>query len=217
MASNKRIFIAFAVEDKFARDNLVYQAKRQRTAPFDFTDLSVKEPWDEKWKTNCRTHLTRHFLFGLSSRRDCTPGFLLSGQSRVVFHPGSSPVVSARPDCRSPRASTPKLPLLEAISSTSLPPLPLLDRFLCCYRFGYPRIRLRAWRYLPETGFHRIWVGLGYKSCHLRGPLQTENSIRVHQIEAFISRRIQPVPQRAIPSMRDGCVTTANSTLRLEP
>jgi hypothetical protein len=141
MASNKRIFIAFAVEDKFARDNLVYQAKRQRTAPFDFTDLSVKEPWDEKWKTNCRTHLTRHFLFGLSSRRDCTPGFLLSGQSRVVFHPGSSPVVSARPDCRSPRASTPKLPLLEAISSTSLPPLPLLDRFLCCYRFGYGLMR----------------------------------------------------------------------------
>jgi hypothetical protein len=57
MARNKRIFIAFAIEDKFARDNLVYQASRQRSAPFDFTDMSVKQPWDQKWKTNCRSHL----------------------------------------------------------------------------------------------------------------------------------------------------------------
>jgi hypothetical protein len=42
MARNKRIFISFGVEDKFARDNLVYQAKRQHNAPFDFTDMSVK-------------------------------------------------------------------------------------------------------------------------------------------------------------------------------
>lgn len=54
MARNKRVFIAFAVEDKFARDNLVYQAKEQGNVPFDFTDMSVKEPWDAKWKTNCR-------------------------------------------------------------------------------------------------------------------------------------------------------------------
>ena len=57
MAQNKRIFIAFAVEDKFARDNLVFQAKYQREAPFDFVDMSVKEPWDSAWKTNCRTKI----------------------------------------------------------------------------------------------------------------------------------------------------------------
>ena len=57
MAKNKRIFIAFAVEDKFARDNLVYQAKRQPNTPFDFTDMSVKEPWDSMWKTNCRAKI----------------------------------------------------------------------------------------------------------------------------------------------------------------
>jgi hypothetical protein len=54
MARNKRIFIAFAIEDKFARDNLVFQAKYQRNVPFDFTDMSVKEPWDSSWKTNSR-------------------------------------------------------------------------------------------------------------------------------------------------------------------
>lgn len=50
----KRIFISFAIEDKFARDNLVFQAKRQEGTPFDFVDMSVKEPWDSSWKTNCR-------------------------------------------------------------------------------------------------------------------------------------------------------------------
>ena len=37
----KRIFVSFAIEDKFARDNLVHQAKQKRT-PFEFTDMSVK-------------------------------------------------------------------------------------------------------------------------------------------------------------------------------
>ena len=50
----KRIFISFAIEDKFARDNLVFQAKQQTGTPFDFVDMSVKEPWDSQWKTNCR-------------------------------------------------------------------------------------------------------------------------------------------------------------------
>src|SRR5271166_6314027 len=53
----KRIFIAFAVEDKFARDNLVHQAKDQEHVPFDFTDMSVKEPWESAWKSNCRTKI----------------------------------------------------------------------------------------------------------------------------------------------------------------
>ena len=52
----KRVFIAFAVEDKFARDNLVYQAKQEHT-PFEFVDMSVKEPWDTEWKTRCRSRI----------------------------------------------------------------------------------------------------------------------------------------------------------------
>lgn len=52
----KRIFISFAIEDRFARDNLVYQAKQNHT-PFEFTDMSVKQPWDNNWKTNCRERI----------------------------------------------------------------------------------------------------------------------------------------------------------------
>jgi hypothetical protein len=52
----KKIFISFAIEDKFARDNLVYQAKQSHT-PFEFTDMSVKTPWDSQWKTNCRQRI----------------------------------------------------------------------------------------------------------------------------------------------------------------
>jgi hypothetical protein len=49
----KRIFISFAIEDAYARDFLVQQARDERS-PFEFTDMSVKEPWDNSWKTRCR-------------------------------------------------------------------------------------------------------------------------------------------------------------------
>lgn len=52
----KKVFIGFAIEDKFARDNLVYQANQNHT-PFNFTDMSVKQPWDSQWKTNCRARI----------------------------------------------------------------------------------------------------------------------------------------------------------------
>ena len=49
----KRIFISFAMEDIRYRDLLVGQAKNENS-PFEFYDMSVKEPWSEDWKTNCR-------------------------------------------------------------------------------------------------------------------------------------------------------------------
>ena len=52
----KRIFISFAMEDKWARDYLVGQAKNE-ASPFEFVDMSVKEPWDDSWKTRCRTRI----------------------------------------------------------------------------------------------------------------------------------------------------------------
>jgi hypothetical protein len=52
----KRIFIAFAVEDQWARDYIVGQAKNERS-PFEFVDMSVKEPWDDSWKTRCRARV----------------------------------------------------------------------------------------------------------------------------------------------------------------
>ena len=54
MAKNNRIFIAFAKEDATYRDLLVGQAKNNKS-PFDFVDMSVKEPWDDNWKTRCRS------------------------------------------------------------------------------------------------------------------------------------------------------------------
>ena len=56
MAKNNRIFVSFAAEDASYRDFLKGQAKNAKS-PFDFVDMSVKEPWDEKWKTNCRTKI----------------------------------------------------------------------------------------------------------------------------------------------------------------
>lgn len=56
MAKNNRIFIAFAAEDANYRDLLKGQAKNEKS-PFAFVDMSVKEPWDSQWKTNCRTKI----------------------------------------------------------------------------------------------------------------------------------------------------------------
>lgn len=56
MAKNNRLFISFAVEDKTYRDFLIGQAKNNNS-PFEFVDMSVKQPWDSAWKTNCRTKI----------------------------------------------------------------------------------------------------------------------------------------------------------------
>jgi len=56
MAKNNRIYVSFAAEDKTYRDLLVGQARNEKS-PFEFVDMSAKEPWDEKWKTNCRTRI----------------------------------------------------------------------------------------------------------------------------------------------------------------
>lgn len=51
--AKKRIFIAFAIEDRRARDLLTGQSLNT-DSPFEYTDMSAKEPWDSAWKTNCR-------------------------------------------------------------------------------------------------------------------------------------------------------------------
>ncbi len=56
MSQDKRIFIAFAVEDKNYRDLLKGQSLNTDT-PFDYVDMSAKEPWSNSWKTNCRTRI----------------------------------------------------------------------------------------------------------------------------------------------------------------
>jgi len=52
----KRIFISFAIEDENLRDFLRGQS-RNTNSPFEFVDMSVKQPWDSQWKTKCRTRI----------------------------------------------------------------------------------------------------------------------------------------------------------------
>lgn len=56
MVTTKRIFIGFAVEDKRYRDFLRGQSKLGG-CPIDYTDMSVKNPWDDSWKTRCRSRI----------------------------------------------------------------------------------------------------------------------------------------------------------------
>jgi hypothetical protein len=56
MATKHRIFVSFAMEDKTYRDFLVGQAKNEKS-PFEFVNMSVLEPWDSQWKSNCRTRI----------------------------------------------------------------------------------------------------------------------------------------------------------------
>lgn len=52
----QRVFISFAIEDEYARDFLRGQA-RNANSPFEFVDMSVKQPWDSGWKAQCRTRI----------------------------------------------------------------------------------------------------------------------------------------------------------------
>lgn len=58
MADTKTIFIAFAMEDERQRDFLKGQSLCAR-APFEFIDMSVKEPYDSAWKERVRTRIRR--------------------------------------------------------------------------------------------------------------------------------------------------------------
>jgi hypothetical protein len=53
---DKRVFIAFAVEDKRYRDLLKGQSLNT-DSPISYVDMSAKEPWSNAWKTNCRTRI----------------------------------------------------------------------------------------------------------------------------------------------------------------
>lgn len=53
---SKRIFIAFASEDEYARDFLIGQAKNH-DSPFEWTDMSVKEPYEEEWRQKVKSRI----------------------------------------------------------------------------------------------------------------------------------------------------------------
>jgi hypothetical protein len=58
MAEKKVVFVAFAIEDKTQRDFLRGQSLNTR-CPFEYVDMSVKEPYDKDWTERVRTRIRR--------------------------------------------------------------------------------------------------------------------------------------------------------------
>lgn len=58
MADKKTIFIAFAIKDERQRDFLKGQSLHT-DSPFEYIDMSVKEPYDSNWKERVRTRIRR--------------------------------------------------------------------------------------------------------------------------------------------------------------
>lgn len=72
MADKKTVFIAFAIEDERQRDFLKGQSLSPR-APYEFIDMSVKEPYDAAWKEKVRTRIRRsHGVIALVSKNSLT-------------------------------------------------------------------------------------------------------------------------------------------------
>jgi len=68
MADKKVVFVAFAIEDERQRDFLKGQSLHPR-APYEFIDMSVKEPYDKDWKERVRTRIRRsHGVIALISK-----------------------------------------------------------------------------------------------------------------------------------------------------
>ena len=58
MATKKIVFIAFAIEDEGQR-NLLKGQSLNTESPFEYIDMSVKEPYNSKWKEHVRTRIRR--------------------------------------------------------------------------------------------------------------------------------------------------------------
>ena len=58
MTDKKVVFVAFAIEDERQRDFLKGQSLNTKS-PFEYVDMSVKEPYDSNWKDRVRTRIRR--------------------------------------------------------------------------------------------------------------------------------------------------------------
>lgn len=57
MTDSIRIFISFAEQDRFARDELIEEATKLGTARCVFTEMTAKDPWSPTWRANCRSEI----------------------------------------------------------------------------------------------------------------------------------------------------------------
>lgn len=58
MTATKIVFLAFAKEDEQTKNLFLGQRKLTDT-PYDWTDMSVKEPYEREWKEKVRTRVRR--------------------------------------------------------------------------------------------------------------------------------------------------------------
>lgn len=58
MPDKKVVFIAFAMDDEGQR-NLLRGQSLNTKCPFEYIDMSVKEPYDKDWKERVRTRIRR--------------------------------------------------------------------------------------------------------------------------------------------------------------
>ena len=58
MGNKKVVFVAFAIEDESQR-NLLKGQSLNTESPFEYVDMSVKEPYDSDWKERVRTRIRR--------------------------------------------------------------------------------------------------------------------------------------------------------------
>ena len=56
--SKKVVFVAFAIEDERIRD-LIKGQSLNTESPFEYVDMSVKEPYTSEWKEKVRTRIKR--------------------------------------------------------------------------------------------------------------------------------------------------------------
>lgn len=68
MTDTKIVFVAFAIEDERQRDLLKGQTLHPRS-PYEFIDMSVKEPYATGWRDKVRTRIRRsHGVIALVSK-----------------------------------------------------------------------------------------------------------------------------------------------------
>lgn len=58
MATQKVVFVAFAIEDERMRDFLKAHTRLDH-CPFEYIDMSVKDAYDRDWKNKVRTRIRR--------------------------------------------------------------------------------------------------------------------------------------------------------------
>lgn len=67
--AQKRVFISFHIDDEPQVQLIREQAKSDRF-DLEFVDYSVKEPFDEKWKTQCEERIKQSSVFVVAIGKD---------------------------------------------------------------------------------------------------------------------------------------------------